>query len=172
MPNIIKPLDSGAAYIYCPTCRDSGTPNSMLTRDSHIVRCQFGHQWDTTSFRHLLSRQPVMAGMDEILVEQPHPEAMAWKIMVLPETRQAFEAKFKGRIHITLGTFLQALCEDSLLILSGDDVAKLRKRGITTSAQVIAALEGVDRLASERQSAIDQLLRVTNMLKELKGETG
>jgi hypothetical protein len=113
-----------------------------------------------------------MAGMDEILVEQPHPEAMAWKIMVLPETRQAFEAKFKGRIHITLGTFLQALCEDSLLILSGDDVAKLRKRGITTSAQVIAALEGVDRLASERQSAIDQLLRVTNMLKELKGETG
>jgi len=167
--NIIKPLDSSSAYIYCPTCRDNGTPNSMLSRDMHTVKCQFGHQWDMSSFARLLAQRPVMAQMDEILTEQPNPLAMAWKIMVLPETRTAFEAKFKNRVHITIGTFLAALCEDSLLILSGGDVLKLRAKGITTSAQVIAALEGVEQLERDRTAAVGQLEKLMNTLRAVQG---
>lgn len=172
MPNIVKSLDSSSAYIYCPTCRDGGTPNSMLSRDVNRVKCQFGHEWDTSSFRALLSRRPAMAQMDEILIEQPPATAMAWKIMVLPETREAFEKKFHGRVYITLGTFLSALCEDSLLILSGDDVLKLRSKGITTSAQVIAALEGVEQLERDRARAIEQLDKMMNTLRAAQGGVG
>ena len=49
MANLVKPLDESKAYVYCPRCRDAGTESAMLTREMHVFKCQFGHQYSSWS---------------------------------------------------------------------------------------------------------------------------
>jgi len=169
MPNLVKPLDPSAAYVYCPICRNNGTPNSMLTRDMHILKCNFGHQFDVTDFASLAAAQPDMTPMSAILDERPDDRAIRWPIFVLPETKEAFECKFAGRVHITLGTYLSALTDDRIVIIDGEQAAMLKKRGLNNGAQIVSALDGMAKAEKERDEAVAQLDKLLNALNSSRG---
>jgi hypothetical protein len=166
MPNIIKPLDDSLAYMYCPICRQQGTVNSHLRREMQTVRCQFGHSWDTTSFRQLLSQHPDMTPMSELCIEQPSPNTSPWKIFVTPETRQAFETKFAGRVFVTMGTFIAALCSDEIIFVDGEIAGKLKAKGLGSGASIWAAIESAATLESERDQAIKRLEQLMALLRQ------
>jgi hypothetical protein len=132
-------------------------------REMHIHKCQFGHQLTATD----LGRYPLeMNKMSEILQEQPDPRSIAWKVFILPETKEAFERKFAGRIHITLATLVAALCDDRLIFIEGDDAAKLRAKGLVNGAQILAALEGVAQLEREKQEILGRLNLLLQSLRD------
>jgi hypothetical protein len=165
MPNIIKELQQDLAYMYCPSCRQQGTVNSHLRREMQTVRCQFGHSWDTTSFRQLLAQHPDMTPMSELCIEQPSPNTSPWKIFVTPETRQAFETKFAGRVFVTMGTFIAALCSDEIIFVDGEAAGKLKAKGLGTGASIVAAIESATQLERERDDAIKRLTELMGLLK-------
>ena len=165
MTNIIKPLDETLAYIECPTCRDSGTSHVMLERQMNMLKCPFGHQWDVTSFARLFQLKPTMTPMSELLVENPDPKCVQWKVYVLPETKEAFERKFAGRVHITIGTFVAALCSDHIIFIDGEAAAKLKGKGMGNGAAIVAALEGMEQLAKERDDAVTRLEQLMGTLR-------
>jgi hypothetical protein len=165
MANIVKPLDESAAYIYCPSCREQGNPTVMLERQMHILRCPFGHQLDATSFARLFQLKPTMTPMSELLVENPDPKCIQWKVYVLPETKEAFERKFAGRVHITIGTFVEALCSDHIIFIDGEAAGKLKEKGMGNGAQIVAAMEGMEQLMKERDAAVVRLEQVMGMLR-------
>lgn len=163
--NILRPIDQGQSYIYCPTCRTNGNPKSMLSRDMHRVSCMFGHQWDLSGFRQLLAQQPDMAKMEELLVEQPDPRCVRWTVYVLPETKEALEHKLVGRLHATTGVLMAALASDEVIFLTGEPAAKLKKKGLNTGEQIVAALDGVAQMEADRDAAIKRLETLTAMLR-------
>ena len=110
--------------------------------------------------------------MSEIVIEQPDPRSVRWPIYVLPETKEKLEAKFVGRIHITMGTFLAALADDQLFIITGSDAAKLRAKGLKNSAQVLASLDAIEKTEHERDQAKEQLERLMGLIKEAGASGG
>lgn len=170
--NVVKELQADLAYVYCPTCRQQGTVNSHLRRDMQTVRCQFGHSWDTSSFRQLLAQHPDMTPESEIVIEQPPPTAIAWKIFVIPETKAALERKFAGRLHVTMGTLCDALASDSVIFIDGNDADKLRAKGLRNGASIVSSIESATQLERERDEAIRKLDQVLGMLRDATGANG
>lgn len=172
MPCLVPPLDPSSAYIYCPVCEQNGHPRVMLAREQHTLKCPFGHKWDSTNFKELIAAHLTMTRAEEILREDPDPRAIQWPIYVLPETREKFEKKFAGRVHITMGTFLEALCTDQIIFISGDAAGKLKKRGFSNGDSILAALDSMDQLTRERDEAVSSLEKILGQIRSVEGREG
>lgn len=169
MSNILRQLDPDGAYIYCPACRNQGNPTSPLRREMHMLKCSFGHQWDTTKFASLAAQRPEMTPMSDMLIEQPPETAVAWKIHIIPEYRQQFELKFAGRVHATLNTLIAALCSDSVIFVDGEAAAKLKQRGLGNGASIVQALESMDQMERERDEAVSNLSKLMSAVQAAQG---
>ena len=106
-----------------------------------------------------------MVPASEIVMEQPDPRSMAYKIFLLPATWERFNQKFKGRVHITIATLLEALIDGQFLIITGEDAAKLKAKGLNNSQQILAALDGIAKLESDLETANARLGRLMEIMK-------
>jgi hypothetical protein len=162
----LRPLDEGAAYIYCPICRNNGTLNVPLRRQLHVIICTLnpGHQF---SFEQLQRAHAEMTPMSAVLTETPNPTAIAWKVYVAPRTKESIESRFAGRVIVTVATLLDALADDQLIFITGTEADDLKKRGLNNGQAIIAALNSFAQLEKERGEAIKQLDQVRGMLGNL-----
>jgi len=163
MPPIVPQINESLAYTYCPTCRDNGNQNVMLTRELHLMKCPFGH---TFQWGDLQRRRAEMTPMGDIFQEQPNPEAMKWPIFVMPRVKMMLEEKFKGRVMTTIATMLDLLVDDSVIFIQGSEAQELKKRGLNNGAQIIAALNSMTGLEKQRSDAIEQLQRLQRLLRD------
>lgn len=162
MPATLKPIDDSLAYTHCPLCKRNGTAGVMLRREKHEFVCPFQHRFNWAQ----LQQFPLeMTPMSAIVTEQPDPNCIKMAVWVLPDTKARLEEKFAGRLIVTLGTFLAALADDQLVILTGEDAAKLRAKGIRNSVQIVAAIEAQEQSERERTEAVNNLLRLMSALK-------
>ena len=160
----LRNLDEGAAYIYCPTCRNNGTLNVPLRRQMHRIVCDLNPS-HIFSFEQLQRASADMVPLSAIQVETPPKTAMAWKIFVVPATKEAIEARYPGRVMVTVGTILDALADDQLIFITGSEAAELKKRGLRSGLEIIAALNSYAQLEKERQEAVDEITKVKNLMR-------
>jgi hypothetical protein len=152
--------------MYCPVCQRAGTPNVPLRRQMHTIICTLnpGHQF---SFEQLQRAHAEMTPMSAVLTETPNPTSIAWKIFVAPKTKESIEARFPGRIIVTIATLLDALADDQIIFITGSEAEDLKKRGLRNGTAIIAALNSFAQLEKERGEAIKQLDQVRGMLGNL-----
>jgi hypothetical protein len=169
--NRLTPIDSNQLYVYCEVCKSNGTPNSPLIRAMNEVKCQFGH---TFSGSLMMSVQPFSgdvpdtAAMDMIpmpLNEQPPPTSVKWQVWVHPKVRDMLEQKYRGRLIATLDSILGCLADGNVLIIEGKDVAKIKKRGASNGAQIIAMLDSMDNIESENRQLRAQIERYESVFR-------
>ena len=163
MTNILPALDESRAYVECPMCARAGTEGVPLKRDSHLFKCPFMHQF---TWMELQRFQPRMTKMEEIMVEQPNPNAVKWAVYVMPQTKSALEHKYSGRLISTIATFLDMLAEEGIIFIQHSEAAELKKRGLHNGQQIISALDSVRQLQQERDEALQQLDKFRRMLQQ------
>lgn len=159
----LRPLSDDQAYIYCPICRNAGTPNVPLRRSIHVISCTLnpGHQF---SFEQLQRAHAEMTPMSAVLTETPNPTSIKWPVFVAPKTKEAIESRFPGRVIVTVATLLDALADDQIIFITGSEAEDLKKRGLNNGQAIIAALNSFAQLEKERGEAIKQLDQVRGLL--------
>lgn len=162
MPTLVTALDQGLAYTWCPVCRQNGNERSPLQRDGHVIKCGFGHQLSGADLQRF-GADMVKAG--EIFHEQPTITDIAWKIFVNPKVKEKLEAKFAGRIMITLGTFLAALADDSIVMITGEQASELRKLGVHNGGEMLSAIKQAKETERELGEAVSQIEKFMVVLK-------
>jgi len=162
MPTLISPLDAALTYVWCPQCASTGNPRSPLVRDgSGMISCSFGHR---PTADQLAASDMVKFG--EVFKEQPSPTDIKWPIFVNPQVKAKLESRFPQNLMITIGTLLAALADGSVLILMGDEVKKLKDKGIKNGKDMLATLEMVDTVSKERQMLMDKIEQYERIFKQ------
>ncbi len=165
MPTLVKELDQSKVYAYCPNCRANGNPSVPLSRDMHVMRCPFGHQ---ISGEQLIQSGADMVKSGEIFPEQPTITDIKWSIWVNPKVKERLEQKFAGRIMITVATLLAALSDDALVMITGEQAAKLRAEGIKSGAEMLSAVEMSKETARNLVEANSQIEKFMGMLRQVQ----
>ena len=172
MTNILKPLDESLAYMYCPTCRDAGTPNVQLRRSMHEVVCPFGHkpQFAYTKEGTLVGVGQAQAGSDmvpfsHVMKESPASTWIKWPIYVHPEVKAKIETKYPENWITSIGVLLNAFADGSLIMITGEEATKLRTHGIKNGAQMVSCAEGMKEAERERDQAVKELDKLQSVLK-------
>lgn len=142
-------------------CAANGTSDVPLVREMHICKCAFGHQY--SSVAEAVNRGAKMVPL--ALNEQPPVTSVKMTVWVHPKVKEMLENKYRGRLIATTDVLLSSLADGNVMILSGEDVAKLKKRGIRNGTDMVAALESMDHTARERDEALKQLEKFQEILR-------
>ena len=94
-----------------------------------------------------------MVKANEIFHEQPTITDMKWGIFVNPSVKAKLEQKFAGRIMVTLGTFLAALADDAMVMITGEQAAELRKLGVHNGQEMLAVIKQAKETERELDDA-------------------
>jgi hypothetical protein len=170
--NRVMSLDTNSLYIYCPTCEANGTKNVPVNRDMDTAKCAFGHTFTGSlmmTVRPFSGDLPDTANMSMVPLssnEQPPPTSIKWNIWVNPKVKELLESKFKGNLIATTDVLLSSLADGNVLIMSGPDVAKLKKRGISNGAQCVAALEASDNADAENRQLRAQIEKYESVFRQ------
>ena len=177
MPALLKPIDSNCLYMYCPSCEANGTPNSMLMRELDTVKCSLGHHFSGQQLMSVAGHSEQgatvaptsnlnMVKLVAFQPDQPLETDVKQSIYCHPKVWEILKVKFKGRLWVTISTHLAALADSAIVILSGADAAKLRKRGLTTGPQIVAALEAAAVAESEREQLQRRITDYENIFRQ------
>lgn len=170
MPNLVRELDQAMAYVFCPTCRLAGNPQSPLIRDMHKLQCSLGH---TFTGQQIMAMGADMVPMSSIQQEQPSITDVKWPIWINPKVKEKLEQKFPNRLIFTVATLLAALADDTLVMITGEQGERLRKEyKVRSGGEIIAALESAKQTEQERDEAIKELDKYQKIMQGLMAGVG
>lgn len=162
MPTLVTELDQAKAYTWCPICRQNGNSQSPILRDGHILKCNFGHQLSGSDLQRFGAD---MVKSSEIFHEQPTITDIKWPIFVNPKVKEKLEIKFAGRIMITLATYLAALSDDAVVLITGEQATEMRKLGIKNGGEILAAIKTAKETERELDDARGQIEKFHQIIK-------
>lgn len=157
MTNIVPTLDQHRAYIYCPTCAAQGNAEVELARDTYQFRCPFGHAWDYSAIQKMIESGQVVRMVRTQVIELPSDHAKPYQVYMAPGTWERLQQKFSGRLHVTLGTVMDALADDSIIFIDGKDVQEMKLYGIKTGKDIIAEIQSAREMEKQLESLQKQL---------------
>ena len=172
MPPLVPQLREDLAYVYCFACRDAGTPNVPLRRNTNLnlppFVCSINpmHQF---TFAQLQQHSAEMTPMAAVMQEQINAASVKWAIWVMPNTKALLEQKWSGRIYTSVATLLDALADDSVIFIQGVEVKELRKRGIQNGEQILAALNNAKETERQLQEAVEMIKQFRDALSSVEG---
>jgi hypothetical protein len=105
-----------------------------------------------------------MVKANEIFIEQPTITDIKWGIFVNPQVRAKLEEKFRGRLMITLATYLAALADDSIVMITGEQATELRKLGIKNGTEMLSAVKSAKAVEKDLEEANDQITKFMKVL--------
>lgn len=163
--NIVPVLDQTLSYIYCPTCMKEGD-KVRLTRDQHLHRCPMGHgPFDNKQLTVIRSRGGLIEMEKYKVIEQPPDYAQKFSVWCNPEVWQALQEKYEGRFIATMVTMFEALADDSIVFIDGEDAKKLREMGVKNGVEMRALVEKQKELEGtldEQQKMLDKIRPILN----------
>jgi hypothetical protein len=159
--NLVQPLDQSQAQLYCPMCDANGTPNVPLVRELHVCKCPFSHQY--SSVGEAIARGAKMIPMP--LNEQPPLTSIKMNVWVHPKVKELLEQRYRGRLIVTLDSVLGSLADGNVLIVTGADVDKIKKRGASNGAQIVSLLETTDNIATENAQLRSTIEKYENVFR-------
>jgi len=169
--NRVMPLDPNSLYIHCPTCEANGTKNVPVNRDMDTAKCALGHTFTGSlmmTVRPFSGDQPDTAHMSMVPLssnEQPPPTSVKWSVWINPKVKELLESRFKSNLIATLDVLLSSLADGNVLLMSGPDVGKLKKRGLSNGAQIIAALDATDNTETENRQLRAQIEKYESVFR-------
>lgn len=163
--NLVPTLDEHRAYIYCPTCQSIGNPEVELARDTYQFRCMFGHSWDYGTLQKMIENGQVVRMIKTQIIEQPSDHAKPYKVYMAPGTWEKINQRYAGRLHVTLGTVMDALADESIIFIDGPDVVELKQLGIKSGKDIISALKSARELEQQISTLQKQLDMLAPLLK-------
>lgn len=166
--NLVPILDQSKSYIYCPLCSQVGTPHSPLTRENHLHKCQFGHTFDDAQLRGMASRGVPIEMEKWRVIENPPPYAEKFTVWCHPQVWEALQCKWEGRFIATIITFFEAMADDSIIFIDGEDAKKLRELGVTNGVTMRALVEK----QAELEKQIDEMNKIQSKLLPLLQQAG
>jgi len=166
--NIVPTLDERRAYIYCPTCASVGNPEVELTRDTYQFRCMFGHSWDYGTLQKMIENGQVVHMIKSQVIERPSDHAKPYQVYMAPGTWEKINLRYSGRLHVTLGTAMDALADESIIFIDGPDVKELKLLGIKSGKDILSALKA----ARELEQQIQVLQKQVDMLAPILRAAG
>lgn len=166
--NIIPSLDPARAYVFCPTCQREGTEKSPLMRDSHLLKCAFGHTFEGKQIAALRSRgiSVDMEQWSDMVVEQPPDYCEKFAVWTNPVVWQHLQKKFRGRFLATMITYIEALADDTIVMIDGADAEELRKMGLKNGVEILAAMKDRDNLQTQLDEANEKIGKFMNLLNQ------
>lgn len=168
MTNLVPTLDERRAYIFCPTCQSTGNSEVELTRDTYQFRCMFGHSWDYAALQKMIENGQVVRMIKTQVIERPSDHAKPYQVYMAPGTWEKINQRYSGRLHVTLGTVMDALADESIIFIDGPDVVELKTLGIKSGKDIISALKS----AREMEQQISTLQKQLDMLAPLLRAAG
>lgn len=151
---------SDRAMMYCPTCRNLAklTGNDSLNRielvrDPDAFRCPNGHPF--TSYAELMAMEPELIKL--IPKETPGPNDTKVEVWVNKDIWTQFAAKYPAQLNATVESILRLYLVGEPVIIDGGQAAHLRKLGVKTGAEMVAALEVAKTLEAQLQTAEEKI---------------
>ena len=159
--NLVQPLDQAHAQLHCGLCIANGTPGVMLIREMHVLKCPLGHQFGSVD--EAIARGAEMVPLP--LNERPPQTSIKWPIWVHPKVKEMLEQKYRGRLIATLDSVMGSLADGNVVILTGKDVDKLKKRGLSNGPQILAAIEATDNTETENRQLRAQIEKYESVFR-------
>ena len=151
---------SDRAMIYCPTCRNLAkiTSNPVLNaielvRDPDAMRCANGHVFP--DYQALMAMEPELIKL--IPKETPGPNDTKVEVWVNKDIWTQFSAKYPAQVNATVESILRLYLVGEPVIIDGGQAAHLRKLGVKTGAEMVAALEVAKTLEAQLQTAEEKI---------------
>src|SRR5580693_1267009 len=143
--NIVPPLDTRRAYMFCPLCDRNGV-KTELRREQHMMLCGLGHAFEYAMIQQMMKSGNPPEMIHTEVIEQPPDHAEKIGVWMHPKTWQLLQERYKGRLLVTVGTVMDALADGSIIFITGEDAIKLRAAGIKGSKDMVSMVEAQKQL--------------------------
>lgn len=147
--------------MYCPLCRDNGSPHVELMRDSHIFSCPMGHSIQQERLG-LMNPEKIKLQV----IWKPGVGDIKVEIWVNQEVYQKARESMGDRIHKTVDSILRTAMTGEYILVDGAQAAKLHKLGIRNGAEMVTAAEQNQTLVAENEELVKQVTRWENRIAE------
>jgi len=142
------------AYMYCPFCRNQGSPKVELHRDNVDMFCLMGHKGP---HGQILAMNPEM--IKTTVRFQPGPNDVKAEVWVNGERLLKAKEALGDRFHPTIASLISCCMAGEPVIIDGQQAAELRKLGIRNGQEMLAAAKENVQLAGQNQSLTDEVIK-------------
>jgi hypothetical protein len=151
-------------------CEDLGHPASIMRRSGHLFTCTLNHQLDVQGVQRyaLAGRKLHMTPLQ--VIENPAPGMVKHPFWINPEALAIIQEKFKGRVIVTMDNYFNTIADyPNFMIISGAEVAALKKIGINSAKDILAMAEGRKELEETHRALIERLTPIFNAAQQATG---
>lgn len=142
------------AYMYCPMCRNMGTPNARLMRDNVDLFCMMGHR---APHAQMLAMQPEM--IKPTVMFKPGPGDVKVEVWCNQEVYQKAKESLGERFHPTLASLIRCCMMGEPIIIDGKQAEELHKLKIRTGQEMVAMAKQNVELVGQNENLSEQVIR-------------
>ena len=150
-------LQADRAYLYCIRCEADGHEGIEMRRVGHRFVCPLQHELDIKTVNALVASGRKLSMVPLVINETPAPNMVKKEVWVHPQTWETIQAKFRGRLIVTLDVFFNLLANDGIIFVTGEDAQKLRTMGLNSGKDIVAMAEGRKEIEELHKALIQRL---------------
>lgn len=158
---------SDRAFMYCPLCRDRGTPTAELMRDNVDFFCMMGHRMPHGA---MLAMNPEMIKTQ--VVFKPGNNDVKCDVWVNRDVLERAKASLGEQFHPTMASLIRCCMAGAPIVVDGQQAEKLRKLGVKNGAEMLATAELNVQLSGQVESLTEQVnrweARIAGALKDME----
>jgi hypothetical protein len=147
------------AYMYCPTCRGNGVKNEVQKTDNVTFACVIGHVLG--NYEQLMAMKPDMIRLE--VIRKLNAGDVKTEVFVNGEALAKFNQMHPGQLDATVDNIIRQHCDGDLVIIDGMQAREMRSLGVTTGAQMLAAIKNAKDLEVQIASQTAALELVQGM---------
>ena len=149
------------AFMYCPLCRDGGSPTIELMRDNVDFFCLMGHK---LPHARMLALNPDMIKTE--IRFKPGPNDVKVEVWVNREVYGKTQDALGERWHPTIASLIRCCMAGELVIIDGQQAAELRKLGIRNGQEMLATAKLNVDLSSQNEDLVAKVNEWENRFKD------
>ena len=137
------------AYMYCPLCRDGGSPTVELMRDNVEFFCMMGHNMPHA---RMLALRPDMIKTE--IRFKPGPHDVKVEVWVNRDVLAKTQDALGERWHPTIASIIRCCMAGEPVIVDGQQASELRKLGIRNGQEMLATAKLNQELTGQNESLV------------------
>lgn len=142
------------AFMYCPLCRDNGSPRVELMRDMNLFTCLMGH---SIVGERLQMLKPEMIRTE--VIWKPGTGDVKTEVWVNQEVLMKAKEVLGNRFHPTIASIIRSCMAGEPIIIDGVQAEELKKLGIRNGAEMVATAKQNKELVGMNEDLTTQVIR-------------
>ncbi len=140
------------AFMYCPLCRNQGSPRVELNRDNVDMFCPMGHK---APHAQMLSLNPEMIKMEVRF--KPGTNDVKAEVWVNSEVLMRAKESLGERFHPTVASLIRSCMAGEPVLIDGQQAAELRELGVKNGAEMVATVKLNAELSAQNETLVAKL---------------